>query len=518
MTKIEYRPRREINKSLKRGKPRDIKVGLLIPIPYTAATSSLAMHLFYEYINNLEDVIAYRFVYNLEEDIIESIDHNIGLNNLDLILISTSFELDYINIAHILSSLNLLPRCRKKSRPILIAGGLAPTSNPLPLSDIVDAVVIGEAEDVITDIIYVARDENPIKALESIKCVGVFPLRSRVKRCYIENLDEAYHPVAQTYSIDEEPIFGHGTRIELSRGCPYLCPFCLEAHILYPFRYRSQTVAWNIIEKNLSFNQIMKRVIIYSLSLFSISYADTLLDKLLSEGILVSIPSLRVEHINKKRLEIINMLGQKTLTIAPETLVEHYSCRIGKCVDIEKISSIIIDSYNLGYNHVKLYLVTGFPQLNLDDELNALEKLLYNIKDVKRHRFIEISLNLLIPKPWTPFQYLPPQHILDAAYRVKEFKRLCKRYNIASIDVMDPSWGFMQAIISQGDEKLSNTIIKCSLTKCTPSIFVRFINSNIDKYSYVLRGWGNEPPWINVIDMGFNPKYLEYRFHSYLTS
>lgn len=508
-----FRPRREVNKFPKKGKPRDIKVGILIPLPYRAAASSLIMHLFYEYINSLEDAVAYRFVYNVEEDVIESLDQDISLRQLDLVLVSASFELDYITISRILSSLKLLPKQKGRSKPIIVIGGLAPTSNPLPLSSIADAVVVGEAEEVIDTIVYASREENPLELLKEIKCVDVPPFDKKIRRCVSENLDAAYHPVRQVYSVDEEPVFGHGIRVELSRGCPYLCSFCMEAHILYPFRYRSYGLIQKVIDKSLSFNALAKKVIMYSLSFFSIPYTDNLLSKLLAEGISASIPSLRVEHVDSKRLEVMRSLGQKTLTIAPETLVNNYGCKIGKCSDVSKVAEIILDAYRIGYEHVKLYLMTGFPQLDIDEEINALRELLKIIvKDVKKRNFVEVSLNILIPKPWTPFQYLPPGYVIENSGKIEKYRELAKEFKILSMDIMDPKWGFIQAVISQGDERISEIIVECSADKCTPTKFIKLVNSYTDKLDYVHRGWGEEPPWLRIVDIGFNVKYLEYRF------
>ncbi|MEM3979735.1 MAG: radical SAM protein [Ignisphaera sp.] len=513
-----FRPRKEFNKVTKKGRPKDIKVGILIPLPYVAACSSLVMHLFYEYINGLEDAIAYRFVYNIDEDVVEALDHNISLRHLDLILVSASFELDYINIAHILSSLKLLPHQKNNFKPLIVAGGLAPSANPLPLSNIVDAVAIGEVDEVLLDIVYSAQDENPLKLLENIKCMWIPSLNyTKIKRKIVENLDNVFHPIRQVYSLDEEPVFGHGLRVELSRGCPYLCPFCMESHIMYPFRFRSSSTIWRIIEKGINLTSATKRVIIYSLSFYSIPYADQLLNKLLYNGIQASIPSLRVEHITSRRLETMYELGQKTLTIAPETLVERYGCRIGKCVEIDKVADIVLNAYGIGYNHVKLYLITGFPKFNIEEEIISLKKLLDKIKPhVRKKEFLEISLNVLIPKPWTPYQYLPPGHVLEIISKIGLYKDLVKNYKFVSLDIMDPRWGFAQAIITQGNGELSKLIVECAIERCTLSQFLRFVNSNIDKLSYVVRGWGGKPPWMRIIDVGFNVGYLDNRF-KYLT-
>lgn len=515
MVREVFSPSREINKVVKRGRPSDVKVGILMPIPYKAAVNSLAMQLFYEYINSLDGAIAYRFTYDMNEDVLESKDYDISLRYMDLIMVSASFELDYINVARILYTLNLTPRQKGRKKPIVIAGGLAPTSNPLPLSGIVDAVVIGEAEEVLEELVYSVKDENPYRILEGMRCVAVSPFEYKVKRCYVENLDRAWHPVKQVYSVDEEPVFGYGMRIELSRGCAYLCPFCMEAHITYPFRYRSFSTAWRLVEEGLNAIQIARRVVIYSLSFFSIPYADTLLDKLLIEGIQASVPSLRVDHLNRRRLEVMAMLGQKTLTIAPETVVEGYGCRIGKCSRAEDIAEIILEAYRIGYGHVKLYLITGFPNIDESEELRALESFLNMLKDVEKRGFLEISLNLLIPKPWTPFQFLPPKHVLDVASRVKGYQRIARRWG-ASVDAMNAKWGFIQAVIAQGDRDISDVIVKCALDRCGPSRFIKMISGMYGRYRYIDEGWQEGGPWMDVVDMGFNPRYLRYRF-DYLT-
>uniref|UniRef100_A0A7C2VGQ2 Elp3/MiaA/NifB-like radical SAM core domain-containing protein n=1 Tax=Ignisphaera aggregans TaxID=334771 RepID=A0A7C2VGQ2_9CREN len=508
-----FRPRREINRVIKRGRPTDIKVGILVPLPYRAASSSLIMHMLYEYLNSLENVIAYRFVYDKSKDVIESLDHDISLRHLDLVLISASFELDYINVARILGSANLLPHQKKKPKPVTVAGGLAPTSNPLPLSSIVDAVVVGESEEVLRELVYAAQEDNPLKHLEGSRCIAMPARNIGAEKCFVRDLNNSYHPVMQVYSLDEEPIFGYGVRIELSRGCQYLCPFCMEAHVAYPFRFRSYTNALSIMNRALDHHPLMKRVVLYSLSFFSIPHADKLLDYLLNENIQASIPSLRPEHITIERLETMYRLGQKTLTIAPETLAEHFGCRIGKCSDLDHIANIVLEAYRTGYEHVKLYLITGFPGLDISEEITSLRKLLSKVAStIKRHRFIEISLNILIPKPWTPLQFMPPKSVLDNSYRVNEYRNAVKGYSFVSIEAMDPRWGFAQAVIAQGDKEVSKIVVECALKRCSLSQFIKQIRSDVDRLAFVDKGWGTAPPWYSIVNMGFNVKYLDLRY------
>ncbi len=515
---IVFRPRREANRFVKRGKPSDIKIGILMPLPYNAAIASLFMHISYEYLNSIDGVSAYRYVYNIYEDTIEALDSNIPLTKLDAILISLSYEIDYIHVTKILLELKLSRKLKGDNKPIVIAGGVSPTANPLPLTDIVDAVFIGEVENAFMDLIHAIGDDDPIKSLESIECVSLSPFSEKVKRCVVHNLDNAFHPIYQVYPIDEEPVYGHGMRIEISRGCPYLCPFCLEGHIFYPFRYRSMERVLSIIGRGLDTYRL-RRVILYSLSLFSIPYIDRFLEDMLRNGIEVSIPSIRIEHANESRIEMIDRLGQKTLTIAPEILVDRYACYIGKCFNEERLSDIVISAYRNGFEHLKLYLITGFPFIDIDMEIRHLEKFLESIKNVvKKGKFIRISLNPLIPKPWTPYQYIPPARILSLGENMKRYMEVVKRYSrIVELELFDVRWAFIQAVIALGHRGISKLIERWAQSKIDIGLLMKIFSEVDIEKDYVFRGW-EEPPWHSVIDMGIPISYLEnrYRFLSLL--
>ncbi|ADM27295.1 Radical SAM domain protein [Ignisphaera aggregans DSM 17230] len=517
---IVFRPRREANRFIKRGRPSDIKIGILMLLPYNAAISSLFLQISYEYLNSIDGVLAYRYVYNTYEDVVEALDSNIPLSKLDALLISLPYEIDYIYAARVLLGLKLSKRFKGDNKPIVIVGGAAPTANPLPLADIVDAVFIGEVEDVFMELVYAVGDENPIKSLESIKCVSLSPFNERVRRCIVSDLDRAFHPIYQVYPIDEEPIYGHGMRIELSRGCPYLCPFCLEGHIFYPFRYRSMEKVLSIINRGLDTYKL-RRIVLYSLSLFSIPYIDRFFEKMLERGIEVSVPSIRIEHLNESRIEMLRKLGQKTLTIAPEILIDKYSCYIGKCFGEERLHEIVVNAYRNGFEHLKLYLITGFPFTDIDMEIKELEKFLENIRGiVKKEKFIRISLNPLIPKPWTPYQYIPPARVLSLEENMKRYREVVKRYSrIVELEIFDVEWAFIQAIIALGHRGVSKLIEKWAQSRIDIGLLMRTINEvDMDK-NYIFQGW-EEPPWHSVVDIGIPTNYLEnrYRFLSLLKS
>jgi radical SAM superfamily enzyme YgiQ (UPF0313 family) len=505
---VVFRRRRENVVFERKGKPSDIKVGILLPIPYNAASASLFYQYAYTYLNSLDGVKAYRYVFDFKEKVLEALDDPLNLRKLDLILLSLSFELDYVTAAYILMQLGLLSSVKGAQKPVVIAGGVAPTANPLPLSGIVDAVVIGEAEEVLKDIVYSASEPNPLKLIRDHPCVVAPPFNEVKRRCFVKDLNSVQHPINQVYSVDEEPVYGYGFRVEVSRGCPHLCAFCMEAHIMYPFRYRNVDTLERIAEAGIRFLGI-PRLVLYSLSLFSVPGIDSFLEKLAEKGVEASAPSIRLDHLNSKRLELIRLLGQKTLTIAPETLVPGYGCRIGKCFAQEKLVEVINEAYRLGFNHVKLYLITGFPDLALDEELKHFKEFISKIKTIRRG-FVEITLNPLVPKPWTPYQFLPPIHVLKASEALDQYRGIAREGGI-KVSVLDPDWAFAQAVIAQGSEETSRIVVEWARYGLGLSGFRKALQSaDSNIVDYIKKGW-SEPPWHRVVDMGIPIRYLELR-------
>ena len=90
-----------------------------------------------------------------------SFENNRLLGDCDILGFSLSFETDYTHLLKILSNQGMLfgswqerdaaAREAKFSFPLLIAGGTAVTLNPEPIADFLDAIIIGEAEELLPD-------------------------------------------------------------------------------------------------------------------------------------------------------------------------------------------------------------------------------------------------------------------------------------------------------------------------------------------------------------------------------
>ncbi len=464
-------------------------------MPYRAAISSLFMHLAYNELMKLEGVIPYRYVLDYENDRLEALEPDAPtLRDLDIVLVSLPYELDYPYAVKALHYGGIDVARGTRTKPVVIGGGIAAYSNPAPLARILDAVAIGDAEGILEELPYVVRDRG-LEGLCDLEHVLVYELCSdRVPKNVAKLSDVPTSIAFQVHSLEEEPIYGHGLRVEVSRGCPRYCAFCLEGHVTKPFRYLPLEKTLRAIELGLS-KCPFKRVILYSLSLLDVPYAIELLKELRDMDIEASVPSLRPDYVDENVVELVKEIGQKTLTIAPESLDPEIACRIGKCYAIDELVKVVERASSLGMN-VKLYLIAGLPGENEELFAKNVSKFL-ELLSPRARRSLRLSINPLIPKPWTPTQFLSHSYPYEVAKGLRKALRSVR----VEVDVMDWRWGVIQAFIALGDESVSSYIVEWGLKGIKPSIAKTLLNKRLGKRT-----------WEEMVDLGIPRNYLRMRF------
>lgn len=126
--------------------PRGYSIVLLYPGPMEVAYSSLAFHMLKGILAEMGVGVKPAFLEDGEVRVEGSIDPR----SSRAILVSLPYEVMYADLVIALEQLGLSPfaSSRGDEDPIVIVGGPAVTANPLPVLDLVDAVLVGEAEPV----------------------------------------------------------------------------------------------------------------------------------------------------------------------------------------------------------------------------------------------------------------------------------------------------------------------------------------------------------------------------------
>ncbi|MGC9075886.1 MAG: radical SAM protein [Conexivisphaera sp.] len=448
--RAEGRSLREMNAVRRRSRPGSIKVGLLYPSTYEASLASLAYQSMYYYLNSLPEFVAERFTYDRGP---VGLDSGSRLSHMDALLASVHYELDYANLVEMLRVAGVEPLGeRRRSKPPLIIGGPAAVANPMPISEIADLVVVGDMEPLLPRLVE-ALARSPESAAEELGGhEGFFRAGAgHVRLVRAEELSLDFHPIAQLQPMDAEPIWGRSLLVESSRGCSRLCRFCMEGNVYFPAIHRPLDQILRIVERGLPANDV-ERVTFYSLSFFDHPDADSILRAISELGAQASLPSIRMDTLNADRLRTMSDLGQRTLTVAPESGACRLRRALGKPWPEEELLSVASTAADVGIEVLKLYYMLGLPGENPD----SAETIAREVLHVKRaaHLRISVSVTPFMPKPHTPLQWAGMEdedvltrkiHALTSALRAEGIK----------VDFYSPRLARIQTAIARGGPEIT---------------------------------------------------------------
>ena len=244
----------------------------------------------------------------------------------------------------------------------------------------------------------------------------------------------------------------------------------------------------------------------------------------LSESIQVtfSLPSLRVESFDSELIQSMKRKRKGNFTIAPEAGSERMRSRINKPIDMEDILSTATEIFQMGWTNLKLYFMIGFPEESMDDvqgiidltrQVKALGKKLVGGR-VKIH----ISVNTLIPKSHTPFQWVSfatREDMLEKYHFIADGLRKTG----VKVDWPDYDKSLLEAWLSRGDRRLSPVIERAwrngarfdAWNECfnLDNWLEAFEENNLDADFYSTRNRSTDEilPW-DHIQTGVSRKYL----------
>ncbi|MFH1653991.1 MAG: radical SAM protein [Pseudomonadota bacterium] len=392
-----------------------ITIALVYPNSYRVGMGNLAIHSLYNTINSKEEFLCERFFLPEKQTLSEykktntpllSLENQRALYEFDVIAFSASFENDYTNILPILQlgKIEPLRSQRDENTPLLIVGGDAPTINPKTVSDIFDAIFVGEAESGLETLLETFIDgkdkRERIDLLERLEFIYTSEKDvASIKRSVTKDLNDH---LTQTSIYSANAHFGDMHLIETMRGCPRQCKFCCTPTIFQPVRYRSFEAVKRMIDIGA---KERKKFGLIGADLGGHPAFDEIVDYIHSKGFSFSPSSLRVDAIDERMAEHLKRSRISSVSLGIEAGNEAQRKRIGKPIAEERIIKAVEHLKTAGINHLRLYFMIGLPDETRENISSIASLTLAIAKTFDRN--IDLTITTFVPKPTTPWADMP---------------------------------------------------------------------------------------------------------------
>ena len=556
----------ELNEIVKNIEDIDIRFAFCFPDVYEVGMSHLGMRILYHVINQREDTYCERVFApwpDMESELrknnipLYALESKDSLKDFDIVGFTLQYEMSFTNILNMLDMAGITIRAdeRGNDEPLVMAGGPC-AYNPETLSSVVDLFQIGEGEEMMNDMIdlYKKHKNNWNKKeflREASHIRGIYvpslydveynkdntiksfkpkyeDVPSKVKKRIVADFDAVDFP--EDIIVPYTDIVHDRVVLETFRGCTNGCRFCQAGMIYRPVREkRRETLlkqARNLI-KNTGYQEIS----LSSLSTCDYSDIQNLIHDLMEEHaqnkVAVALPSIRVDAFSVDLIKEIQKVKKTGLTFAPEAGSQRMRDIINKGLTEEKILEAARSAFEAGWTTLKLYFMIGLPYENIED-CTAIGELAQKVaneyfaipKGVRKKGLkITVSTSILIPKPFTPFQWAkmtPIDEVTDKISAVRDsIKSRSIQYNYHS-----QKTSYMEAVFARGDRRISEVLIKAFEKGAKLDGWSEYFNferwqealkeCNIDGdfYAYRERSYDEILPW-DFIDIGVNREYLQ---------
>jgi radical SAM superfamily enzyme YgiQ (UPF0313 family) len=531
-----------------------LRVALAFPNTYWVGMSNLGFQTVYRLFNAEDDIVCERFFLPPKQELAElsaakapllTLESQTPVGDFDVIAFSVSFEWDYVNVLTLLRLAGVPGYAAERSprHPLVVIGGAVTFVNPEPLAPFADVIAAGEGEVLIPGLrraVAAASDREDLLRLLATErgfyvpslyepryaddgTLAGYTVRAGVdaplpvRKAALKVTDAVDPPATGIFTPDTE--FGSRFLVEVVRGCANLCRFCWAGYNYLPVRAFPTD---RILQLAREARTHSSRVGLVSIALCDHPDIERILANLLEMGYAISPASLRLDDLTESIVRVLRESGERTITIAPETGSDRLRRVINKTVTNDEILDRADLIFASGIENLKLYYMLGLPT-ETDDDLVAIRDLTLQIRDrmMKYGRpkgqigRIIASVNPLIPKPGTAYQWLPMEDPGVVDRKIKRLRRLTADIDNVFFNIKSERHSYYQALLSLGDRRVAPAIAAAERNGQNWRAAVD--EAGIDGDFYIFRDRSRDAalPW-DIIDGGMKRAFFEAEFEKSL--
>ncbi len=527
-----------------------LRIALAFPNTYWVGMSNLGFQTVYKLFNAEDDIVCERFFLPPKQELaalsasrapLVTLESQTPVSDFDIVAFSVSFEWDYVNVLTLmrLAGMPNYAAERTARHPLVLVGGAVTFVNPEPLAPFADVIAAGEGEALVPGLrrafsaatdradllrllsaergFYVPSLYEPEYALDgtmtgwSVQPGVDAPVP--VRKAALRTTEAVDPPATGIFTPDTE--FGSRFLVEVVRGCANLCRFCWAGYNYLPVR---SFPTERILELAEAARVHSSRVGLVSIALCDHPDIERILARLLEMGYGISPASLRLDDLTESIVRVLHASGERTITIAPETGSDRLRRVINKTVTNDEILDRADLIFASGIENLKLYYMIGLPT-ETDEDLIAIRDLTLQIRErMMKHAKVRGqvgriigSVNPLIPKPGTAYQWLPMEDPAIIDRKIKRLRALTADIDNVYFNIKSERHSYFQALLSLGDRRVAPAIVAAERNGQNWRAAVA--EAGIDGDFYIFRDRSKDAalPW-DIIDGGMKRPFFEAEY------
>lgn len=348
-------------------------VALAYPSPYGAGMSSLGYQRIYRAIQEASGLACERAFLDDEAEKTLSVQSRPrtyeSLRPIDefaVVAFSVAYEIEIGGVVAMLDAarIPLFREERGDEDPFLLFGGPLTFSNPLPLAPFADAIIVGEAEELVIDVLRVLESTKKradrLAALAKIPHVFVPEHHGEVLPVVAKVPDEmipAWAPIRTPHAVLRDMFL-----VETERGCSRMCTYCVMRRSTNGgMRLASMETILGLVPND------AKRVGLVGAAVSDHPKIVSIVNALADSGREVGLSSLRPDRLSDELVAALKRAGTKTLTTAMDGPSERLRASLERKAKEKHLVRCAERARATGMERLKLYLMVGLPTETDDD-------------------------------------------------------------------------------------------------------------------------------------------------------